>query len=140
MASSSSRILLSEIGETRCPRCQSRMLFELKAPAKFDFQRFACAVCNNVIKVKPNGTWEIDRMTIEVRVPHLKNPGPKLSVGRWFKSVGKPVTIDEPLVEIDTDNVTHEIKAPVTGVLSSIAVKDGGTVDVGTLLGTIRQL
>jgi 2-oxoglutarate dehydrogenase E2 component (dihydrolipoamide succinyltransferase) len=49
------------------------------------------------------------------------------------------VTLDEPLVEIDTDNVTHEIRAPVTGVLSKILVKDGGSVEAGTLVGTISQ-
>ena len=46
----------------------------------------------------------------------------------------------EPLVEIDTDNVTHEIRAPATGVLSKILVKDGGTVESGTVLGTIDQV
>jgi 2-oxoglutarate dehydrogenase E2 component (dihydrolipoamide succinyltransferase) len=50
------------------------------------------------------------------------------------------VTIDESLVEIETDNVTHEIRAPVTGVLSKILVKDGGSVEAGTALGTISQV
>lgn len=45
--------------------------------------------------------------------------------------------MDEPLVEIDTDNVTHEIRAPVTGLLSKILVKDGGTFEAGTLVGMI---
>ena len=76
-------------------------------------------------------------MTTEIRVPTIANAGPKLSIGRWFKSAGDAVTIDEPLVEIDTDNVTHEIRAPVTGVLSKILVKDGGSVETGTALGTI---
>jgi 2-oxoglutarate dehydrogenase E2 component (dihydrolipoamide succinyltransferase) len=49
------------------------------------------------------------------------------------------VTSGEPLVEIDTDNVTHEIRSPVTGVLSKIFVKDGGSVEAGTTLGTISQ-
>jgi pyruvate/2-oxoglutarate dehydrogenase complex dihydrolipoamide acyltransferase (E2) component len=78
-------------------------------------------------------------MTTEIRVPPIANAGPKLSIGRWFKSVGDAVSLDEPLVEIDTDNVTHEIRAPVTGVLSKILVKDGGSVEAGTLVGTISQ-
>jgi 2-oxoglutarate dehydrogenase E2 component (dihydrolipoamide succinyltransferase) len=78
-------------------------------------------------------------MTTEIRVPTIANAGPKLSIGRWFKSVGDAVSLDEPLVEIDTDNVTHEIRAPVTGVLSKILVKDGGSVEAGTLVGTISQ-
>jgi pyruvate/2-oxoglutarate dehydrogenase complex dihydrolipoamide acyltransferase (E2) component len=73
----------------------------------------------------------------EITVPTIANAGPKLSIGRWFKRVGDPVTMHEPLVEIDTDNVTHEIRTPVTGVLSKILVMDGGTVEPGTVVGTI---
>jgi 2-oxoglutarate dehydrogenase E2 component (dihydrolipoamide succinyltransferase) len=79
-------------------------------------------------------------MTTEIRVPTIANAGPKSSIGRWFKSLGDAVTLDEPLVEIDTDNVTHEIRAPVTGVLSKILVKDGGSVQAGTAVGNISQL
>jgi pyruvate/2-oxoglutarate dehydrogenase complex dihydrolipoamide acyltransferase (E2) component len=80
-----------------------------------------------------------ESMTTEIRVPIIANAGPKLSIGRWFKSAGDAVTIDEPLVEIDTDNVTLEIRAPVTGVLSKILVKDGGSVEAGLAVGTISQ-
>ena len=76
----------------------------------------------------------------EIKVPTIPGAGVKLSVGRWFKRVGDPVTAHEPLVEIDTDNLTHEIPTPVTGVLSKILVKDGGTVAPGTVLGIIDQV
>ena len=36
--------------------------------------------------------------------------------------------------------MTHEIRAPATGILSKILVKDGGSVDPGTVLGTIDQV
>jgi 2-oxoglutarate dehydrogenase E2 component (dihydrolipoamide succinyltransferase) len=78
-------------------------------------------------------------MGTAVKVPTIADVA-KLSVGRWFKRVGDPVTIDEPLVEIDTDNVTHEIRAPVTGVLVKVFVKDGGYVEPGTVVGTIDQI
>jgi len=60
-----------------------------------------------------------------------------LSIGRWFKREGDPVIVREPLVDIDTNNITHEIRTPVTGVLSKILVKDGETVEPGTVLGMI---
>ena len=50
-------------------------------------------------------------MLTEILVPTIADAGPKLSVGRWFKSGGDPVTSGEPLVEIDSDNVTHEIRS-----------------------------
>ena len=73
----------------------------------------------------------------EIKVPTIAGDGTKLSIGRWFKRVGNPVTLHEPLVAIDTDNVPHEIRTPVTGVLSKILVKDGGTVEPGTVLGIV---
>ncbi len=78
-------------------------------------------------------------MDTEIRVPPIPDAGVKLSIGRWFKRAGDAVTLDEPLIEIDTDNVTHEIRAPVTGVLSDILRGDGTSVEAGTLLGAIRQ-
>ena len=78
-------------------------------------------------------------MGTEIKVPKIAGVL-RLSVGRWFKSVGDPVSIGEPLVEIDTYNMTHEIRAPATGLLSEILVKDGESVDPGTVLGTIDQV
>ena len=78
-------------------------------------------------------------MATDIRVPTIENAGMALYIGRWFKRVGDPVSADEPLVEIDTDNVTHEIRSPVTGVLSKITVRDGGSVDAGTVVGSIGQ-
>jgi len=65
----------------------------------------------------------------------IENAGMTVRIGRWFKRVGDPVRSDEPLVEIDIDNVTGKI----TGVSSSIAVRDGGSVDVDTVAGSISQ-
>jgi 2-oxoglutarate dehydrogenase E2 component (dihydrolipoamide succinyltransferase) len=78
-------------------------------------------------------------MMTEIRAPVMANTAAKSSIGRWFKRTGDPVTLDEPLVEINTDMQTHEIQAPVTGVLSTILLKDGAFVEAGAVLGTIRQ-
>lgn len=78
-------------------------------------------------------------MVTEILVPTDLNSDVRLSVGRWFKRLGDPVSRDEPLVEIDTDNVTREIRASVTGILSNVLVRDGGSVDHSTLLGTITE-
>ena len=61
-------------------------------------------------------------------------------VGRWFKSVGDPVTVGEPVVEIDTYNMTDEIQAPATAILSKILVRDGRYVEARMILGTIDQV
>jgi len=81
-----------------------------------------------------------ETVTTEIKVPSIVGADAKLSIGRWFKRVGDPVSIEEPLVEINTYNLTHEIRAPAAGVLSEVLVKDGGSVEPGTVIGKIEQV
>ncbi|MCI0598233.1 MAG: 2-oxoglutarate dehydrogenase complex dihydrolipoyllysine-residue succinyltransferase [Beijerinckiaceae bacterium] len=76
-------------------------------------------------------------MTTEIRVPALGESVSEATVGRWFKEAGESVKVDEPVVELETDKVTLEVNAPVSGILSEIIAKDGETVSVGALLGQI---
>jgi 2-oxoglutarate dehydrogenase E2 component (dihydrolipoamide succinyltransferase) len=75
----------------------------------------------------------------EIRVPTLGESVTEATIGKWFKKPGDAVAVDEPLVELETDKVTVEVPAPVAGVLSEIAAKDGDTVAVGALLGSIAE-
>lgn len=56
----------------------------------------------------------------------------------WYKKSGDAVNADEPLVELETDKVTVEVPAPASGALGEILVKEGETVEVGTLLGMLE--
>jgi 2-oxoglutarate dehydrogenase E2 component (dihydrolipoamide succinyltransferase) len=76
---------------------------------------------------------------MEIKVPTLGESVSEATVGQWFKSEGEAVQRDEPLVELETDKVTIEVPAPVAGKLESIVVKDGDTVEVGALLGTLAE-
>jgi 2-oxoglutarate dehydrogenase E2 component (dihydrolipoamide succinyltransferase) len=78
-------------------------------------------------------------MGTEIRVPKIGSSTTKASIGRWFKHVGDPVSVDEPLVEIETDGKTVEVTAPATGVLSDILLRDGESAKADTLLGTITE-
>jgi 2-oxoglutarate dehydrogenase E2 component (dihydrolipoamide succinyltransferase) len=60
------------------------------------------------------------------------------TVSKWIKKVGESIGRDEPLLEISTDKVDAEIPAPAAGVLVEIAVQEGQTVEVGTVLGFIE--
>ena len=75
----------------------------------------------------------------DIRVPTLGESVTEATVGKWFKQPGDAVTVDEPLVELETDKVTLEVPAPAAGVLSEVAVKNGDTVAVGALLGQIKE-
>src|SRR5947209_10096445 len=75
----------------------------------------------------------------EIRVPTLGESVTEATIGKWFKKPGEPVAVDEPLVELETDKVTIEVPAPAAGTLGDIAAKDGDTVAVGALLGSIEE-
>ena len=77
-------------------------------------------------------------MAGEITVPSLGESVSEATVAKWFKKVGDSVTQDEPLVELETDKVTMEVNAPASGKLKSIAIAEGTTVEVGTLLGNIE--
>lgn len=76
-------------------------------------------------------------MLTEVRPPSIEQSDTKPSIGRWFKRVGDPVTKGEPLVEIEVGDQTIEVKAPATGVLSQIFLKDGEFTTAHIALGVI---
>jgi 2-oxoglutarate dehydrogenase E2 component (dihydrolipoamide succinyltransferase) len=75
----------------------------------------------------------------DIRVPTLGESVTEATIGKWFKKAGDLVAVDEPLVELETDKVTIEVPAPAAGVLADVAVKDGDTVAVGALLGSIKE-
>src|SRR5580704_15007357 len=78
-------------------------------------------------------------MSIEIKVPAMGESVTEATVGRWFKKVGDAVARDEPLLELETDKVTVEVPAPADGAIESIAVNQGATVGVGTVLGAIAE-
>ena len=76
-------------------------------------------------------------MATEIRVPALGESVTEATVARWLKKAGEAVKQDEPLVELETDKVTLEVNAAAAGVLVEILQPEGGTVEVGALLGMI---
>jgi 2-oxoglutarate dehydrogenase E2 component (dihydrolipoamide succinyltransferase) len=76
-------------------------------------------------------------MAEKITVPTLGESVTEATVSKWLKSQGEKVTADEPLVELETDKVNVEVPSPTSGVLGSIDVKEGETVNVGSLLGTV---
>ena len=46
----------------------------------------------------------------EIRVPTLGESVTEATIGKWFKQVGEEVKVDEPLVELETEKVTIEVK------------------------------
>ena len=78
-------------------------------------------------------------MSEKITVPTLGESVTEATVSKWLKSQGDKVVADEPIVELETDKVNVEVPAPSNGVLGTIEVKEGETVNVGSILGTISN-
>ena len=78
-------------------------------------------------------------MSEKITVPTLGESVTEATVSKWLKSQGEKVVVDEPIVELETDKVNVEVPAPSNGFIGSINVKEGETVNVGSILGTIND-
>ena len=78
-------------------------------------------------------------MTIDIKVPILGESVVEATIARWMKHKGDAVQADEAVVELETDKVTLEVPAPVSGVLIDIVAQEGATVEVGALLARLEE-
>ena len=79
-------------------------------------------------------------MTVELIVPTLGESITEATVSKWFKKIGEPFEIDEPLVEIETDKITVEVPAPSSGVILEIKAQEGSDINIGGILAIIGSL
>jgi len=76
-------------------------------------------------------------MALTLKVPSVGESIQEATVGVWKKAEGDFVTVDEPLVEIESEKATLEVAAPATGLLKKIVHKQGDTVAIGDVLAEI---
>jgi len=74
---------------------------------------------------------------MDVLMPQLGETVLEGTVATWYKNVGDAVEKGELLLDVETDKAATEIEAPAPGVLSSVNVPAGETVDVGTVIAVI---
>ncbi|KAK5857308.1 hypothetical protein PBY51_010562 [Eleginops maclovinus] len=58
---------------------------------------------------------------------------------RWEKAVGDTVSEDEVVCEIETDKTSVQVPSPAAGVILELLIPDGGKVEGGTALFTLRK-
>ena len=78
-------------------------------------------------------------MPIKVLVPRLGEGVDEVTVTKWLKQEGQPVTELEPLLEVNTDKVDTEIPSPASGTLLKIELGDNTPARVGQVLAWIGQ-
>jgi len=74
---------------------------------------------------------------MDIIVPTLGESIVEATVSKWLKNEGEYVEVDEPVVELETDKVTLEVPSPISGVIGSIIVAEGETVEVGQNIGAL---
>jgi 2-oxoglutarate dehydrogenase E2 component (dihydrolipoamide succinyltransferase) len=78
-------------------------------------------------------------MPIELKVPPVGESITEVQIGEWLKAEGDSVTRDEIIVKIETDKVTVDLPAPVSGTITSIKAKKGAVAQVGEVIGLMEE-
>ncbi len=83
----------------------------------------------------------IDRKdtTMDIIVPTLGESIVEATVSKWIRKEGDYVEIDDPIVELETDKVTLEVPASISGLIDKIDISEGETVEVGQVLGSLKE-
>ena len=90
------------------------------------------------IPIKEDNISKRKDTIMDVLVPILGESVVEATVSKWIKKQGEFVEMDEPIVELETDKVTLEVPAAISGTLDNLVVSEGDTVEVGALLAIIN--
>jgi 2-oxoisovalerate dehydrogenase E2 component (dihydrolipoyl transacylase) len=71
-------------------------------------------------------------------MPQLGESVHEGTISKWLVKPGDNVVEFEPMLEVDTDKVSAEVPAPVTGVLKEILAKEGQTVQAGAEIAVVE--
>lgn len=78
-------------------------------------------------------------MSTEIKVPGLPESVADATIAKIYKQVGDTVTQDENLIDLETDKVMIEVPAPASGVVESLSVAEGDTVEADQLLLILKE-
>src|SRR2546429_824828 len=71
-------------------------------------------------------------------MPELGESVHEGTISKWLVKPGDKVVEFEPMLEVDTDKVSAEVPAPVTGILKEILAKEGQTVQAGAEIAVVE--
>ena len=76
---------------------------------------------------------------MELRLPARSGEHEYATIQSWLKRVGDRIVAGEPVVEVETDKVTEEVAAPVSGTISDILAEEGDEVKADAVLAIIDE-
>jgi 2-oxoglutarate dehydrogenase E2 component (dihydrolipoamide succinyltransferase) len=78
-------------------------------------------------------------MAVELKVPTVGESVSEVFIGAWLKQEGDAVSVDEPLVEVETDKATVEVPASVSGTLAKVLKRQGESAQVGEVIAHLEE-
>lgn len=76
-------------------------------------------------------------MAIEITMPRLSDTMQQGTIVRWAVKEGQRVSSGDAIADIETDKATMELTTFDDGVVASLAVPEGKTVPVGTVIAVL---
>lgn len=84
-------------------------------------------------KAQPQATTS---QVVDVKVPDIGVE--KASIGEILVKVGEQIDLEQSIVVVESDKATVEVPSSTAGVVESIAIKEGDTVQEGVVLITVK--
>src|SRR5690606_18028952 len=76
---------------------------------------------------------------MDIKVPAMGESVTEGTLANWLVKPGQAVKLDDPIAEIETDKVAVEVPAPAAGVITEQLVKEGETVEIGTVIARLNE-
>lgn len=77
---------------------------------------------------------------VDIVVPKWGMTMDSATVNLWLKDVGDVVSVDEAVVELETDKVVNEVASQAAGVLVERLAEVGADVQPGDVIARVRPL
>jgi 2-oxoglutarate dehydrogenase E2 component (dihydrolipoamide succinyltransferase) len=77
-------------------------------------------------------------MPLELKVPEVGESITEVMIGTWKKREGDTVSLDESIVEIESDKATVDLPAPKAGTVTKVLKGSGEKAKVGEVIGYLE--
>jgi 2-oxoglutarate dehydrogenase E2 component (dihydrolipoamide succinyltransferase) len=77
-------------------------------------------------------------MPLELKVPEVGESITEVMIGTWKKREGDTVSVDESIVEIESDKATVDLPAPKAGTVTKVLKGSGEKAKVGEVIGYLE--
>jgi len=78
-------------------------------------------------------------MSIELKIPMIGESITEVQILDWLKSPGEAVHQDEPIVSLETEKISLDLPAPVSGILVRTLKKKGEMAEIGEVIAYLEE-